>query len=158
VISIRLGRGDGTFTAAAPVQQSGGGIQTLAVADVNRDGILDLVFENGASHYLYIYAGQGDGTFSALPSPTLPAFADLLPGAAYADVNRDGNLDLVSTVSGVPGEGQTTIFTAFGKGNVNSMTATRRLWLTKPILEGRPSGISTEMESWTWWKKLGFST
>jgi FG-GAP-like repeat len=117
VISIRLGRGDGTFTAAAPVQQSGGGIQTLAVADVNRDGILDLMFENGASPYLYIYAGHGDGTFSALPSPTLPPFADLLPGAAYADVNRDGNLDLVSTVSGVPGEGQTTIFTAFGKGN-----------------------------------------
>jgi hypothetical protein len=117
VIAIRLGSGDGTFTAAAPILQSGGGIQKLAVADVNRDGILDLLWENGASPYLYISAGQGDGTFSALPSPTLPAFPDLLPGVAYADVNRDGNLDLVSTVSDLSGAGQATIFTAFGKGN-----------------------------------------
>jgi len=117
VISIELGHGDGTFTAAAPIENNGGGVQELALVDLNRDGILDLVFENGVSPYLFIYVGQGDGTFSALPSPTPPAIAGLLPGAAYADVNRDGNLDLVSTLSGVPSDSQTTIFTAFGKGN-----------------------------------------
>ncbi len=116
-VSIRLGRGDGTFTAAAPVLQSSGGIEQLAVADVNRDGILDLVFENGTPPY-YIFAGKGDGTFSALPSPALPAFPSILPGAAYADVeNRDGNLDLVTTVSGSPGDTTDHRIHSVGKGN-----------------------------------------
>ena len=116
-VSIRLGNGDGTFTAAASIEGTGNTPERVTAADLNRDGILDLVLEIDASPYVFVYLGQGDGTFSAVASPTVPPVSDSLPALSLGDVNRDGNLDLVFTVQDVPGSGQSTISTVLGNGN-----------------------------------------
>jgi hypothetical protein len=116
-VSIRLGRGDGTFTAAASIEGTANTPERVTAADLNRDGILDLVLEIDTSPYVFVYVGQGDGTFSAIASPTVPPVSDSLPALSLGDVNRDGNLDLVFTVQDIPSHGQSTISTTLGNGN-----------------------------------------
>jgi hypothetical protein len=116
-VSIRLGNGDGTFTAAASIEGSGNTPERVTAADLNRDGILDLVLESDAFPYVLIYLGQGDGTFSAIASPTVPPITDSTPALSLGDVNRDGNLDFVFTLQDVPDRGQSTISTVLGNGN-----------------------------------------
>jgi hypothetical protein len=116
-VSIRLGNGDGTFTAAASIEGTGNTPENVTVADLNRDGILDLVLEIDTSPYVFVYLGQGDGTFSAVASPPVPPVGDSTPALSLGDVNRNGNLDLVFTVQDFPGSGQSTISTVFGNGN-----------------------------------------
>jgi FG-GAP-like repeat/FG-GAP repeat len=116
-VSIRLGCGDGTFTSAPSIEGTGDTPERVTVADLNRDGILDLVLEIDTSPYVFVYVGQGDGTFSAVASPTVPPVADSLPALSLGDVNRDGNLDFVFTVQDIPGFGQSTISTTLGNGN-----------------------------------------
>src|ERR1039458_1272168 len=70
---------------------------TVAVGDVNHDGIPDLVSGTKFGG-LAVQLGNGDGTFR--PGPLLPASS--LYSLALADINRDGNLDAVyATSSGV---------------------------------------------------------
>src|SRR5207245_2546874 len=68
-VSILMGRGDGTFAPAVTLAPGG----TLAVADFNGDGKLDLAL--GGSAQLTILAGNGDGTFA---TPTVNGL-DVVP-------------------------------------------------------------------------------
>ena len=66
---------------------------TIRIADVNDDGKNDLVerdFFNGTS----VMLGNGDGTFQLDANPIQPASG---PGLAVADLDGDGNLDVVTT-------------------------------------------------------------
>ena len=85
-IGIFLGNGDGTFRTEVDYPVTNWG--ALAVADVNGDGILDIV-TNGAS----VLLGKGDGTFIAGPSISVPNAQTI----QLVDVNGDGKLDLVTT-------------------------------------------------------------
>ena len=91
LVSIFLGRGDGTFNAAGNFLAGGIGLaRTLAVGDFNQDGKLDLAVGNYGS--VTILIGVGDGTFSSPTDFTTPVgFAKV----AVRDVNGDGELDLV---------------------------------------------------------------
>ena len=83
----------------------------MAVADVNGDGIPDLVVANKTSSSVSVLLGNGDGTFQAQqtfaagPGPT---------SVAVGDVNGDGNPDIAvadysgSTVSVLLGNGNGT--------------------------------------------------
>jgi dienelactone hydrolase len=96
-ISVLLGNGDGTFRAAMNYTAgSGPGPTSVAVADLNADGKLDLAVTEGSVNVLL---GKGDGTF--LESGTYTgAFG--LSSIAVGDFNGDGRLDLVvpSTAGG----------------------------------------------------------
>jgi uncharacterized protein (TIGR03437 family) len=106
VISISLGKGDGTFQAAATYSvPSGCAVASLAAADFNNDHKLDLLAICQFTPQLLVYLGHGDGTFGTPVSTQLPlaVFAGTLfleagsagVGGTVADFNADGKLDLV---------------------------------------------------------------
>jgi hypothetical protein len=84
----------------------------LATADFNNDGILDIVAGDGASIYLYL--GNGDGTFR-LGSNVTNNFFGGGGNFAYGDFNGDGKLDL-AFVSGQLDE-QLQVTVLLGKGD-----------------------------------------
>ncbi len=92
---VLLGNGDGTFETLTPVVA---GFAPWAVADLNGDGIPDLVaisIDNGV--FVRVEVGNGDGTFTDSTVYTPP---DFVPQAvAIGDVNNDGIPDLVVPVS-----------------------------------------------------------
>jgi hypothetical protein len=101
-ISILLGKGDGTFSAAqtfaAPAlpgytSASATPIVNIISADVNGDGKKDLIGSNGL-----VLLGNGDGTFNAVTTAAFPYPSSLTsqgPNLASGDINKDGKLDLV---------------------------------------------------------------
>jgi FG-GAP-like repeat len=62
------------------------------VADVNRDGKLDLLIPEGLSESLSVYLGNGDGTFQ---SPVSYPTTQIPVGPVVGDLNRDGKTDIV---------------------------------------------------------------
>lgn len=96
-ISVLINNGDGTFKPAVTYNAGVGATFSIAAADFNGDGILDLaagVFTNsgGTGNVVSILTGKADGTFSDAVNFSTDANPVAL---AAADLNRDGRLDLV---------------------------------------------------------------
>ncbi len=111
-ISILLGRGNGTFQTPVNRSVTGNAIRSLAAADFNGDGRLDLAVTSqvvGLPTGLYIALGNGDGTFQVPPDYPVGKNPDFV---AIADVNRDGHPDIVVTSNG-----SNTVSVLLGKGN-----------------------------------------
>lgn len=95
---LLLGHGDGTF---APPLEVGSFASTWSVVsgDVDADGLADVFLGItpvvGDPAHVYLLLGQGGGNFAA---PVLVAESDSRTGAALADLNGDGMLDLVNGV------------------------------------------------------------
>jgi Bacterial Ig-like domain (group 3)/FG-GAP-like repeat len=105
---VLLNNGDGTFRPAAMYLSGGAYANSVAVADVNRDGKPDVIVANDQSSpgardgNVGVLLGNGDGTLQAAEtypaSGNIPLESSVL---AIADVNGDGKPDLVVTGSGV---------------------------------------------------------
>jgi hypothetical protein len=105
VISIRFGDGSGQF-GTARTAAAGNGPSAFAVADLNRDGRLDLAvgshFSNAGLHQpgFTLLLGDGAGGFrraagSPMAVPGIPS------SVAVADLNADGRLDVAVANSDV---------------------------------------------------------
>jgi hypothetical protein len=93
--SVLLGHGDGTFTIQQSSFRSSGA--AVAIADVNRDGNLDVVL---LGDQVIVYPGNGNGTFGQriVSNTGQHGFSSGVLG----DFNGDGKLDAAITgLSGV---------------------------------------------------------
>lgn len=99
-LSTALGVGRGTSGSMENVPQSGAGQVVPVLADLNRDGLTDLVVASaGTGEYpgnLQVRLGDGSGAF---PNESVRS---LLPNRPYSDVatvdaDGDGDLDVVAT-------------------------------------------------------------
>ncbi len=111
-VSVLMGNGDGTFKPAVTYNSGGEQSTSVAVADVNGDGKLDLLVTNtcpsGATNCnevggVSVLLGNGDGTFKA---PVTYGSGGTGPmSIAAADINGDGKIDLVVANCGCAYEG-----------------------------------------------------
>ena len=105
IMTVLLGKGDGTFTVGNPVSVGSAPI-SVAVGDFNGDGIADLGIANFAGANVTILLGNGDGTFKAATNS--PVAVEAFPWSiAIGDFNGDGITDLAVAnskyTSGPPG-------------------------------------------------------
>ena len=96
-IQVYLGTGGGKM--AAPVQylvgnDSSASTSTLAEADVNGDGIPDLVYVNDSYNQVTVLLGNGDGTFQ---TPKNTSVGNQPYSLAVGDFNGDGKVDVAVT-------------------------------------------------------------
>jgi hypothetical protein len=101
-VSVGLGDGHGGFGVAlqSAVGTGPGNMSSMAVADLNNDGNLDVVVINQSSAVLSVLLGNGDGSFRP---PVNTAILAEPQAVAAADFNADGHMDLVYTSGGVNG-------------------------------------------------------
>src|SRR5207245_5542094 len=90
----------------------------LAVADLNRDGILDLAVTNSEDGTLTIFLGKGDGTFGPAQNFGIRSqYLRLKLSLAVGDFNGDGIPDLVVVdPQSHPNEGMVNILLGNGDG------------------------------------------
>ncbi len=89
--TIFLGKGDGTFTAAAASFTLDYFPTSIVVGDFNGDGVLDLAFSDLSG--VEIALGNGDGTFNETAASPISVPSELYSVIA-GDFNQDGKVDL----------------------------------------------------------------
>lgn len=88
---------DGNNLPNFPLDMSGGTEGVISVADVNNDGIMDIIFPSTITDddgYGYIHAYSLDGSGAVDGFPLRPYGFTYMNGAVLGDVNGDGMMDI----------------------------------------------------------------
>lgn len=140
---VLLGNGDGTFTVVGspfgPSSQTG----SFVLGDFNNDGIADVAAINAAydapNTSITIFLGNGDGTFTVASSS--PAIGLNPTAIATADINGDGNADLMVSQQTSSGSGEILFFLGNGDGTfTQSSTAISTDYVAASIIPADLNG------------------
>ncbi|MFY9660906.1 MAG: FG-GAP-like repeat-containing protein [Terriglobales bacterium] len=106
-VSVLLGNGDGTFQPEVSYTWGGPPVVSVAIGDLNGDGIPDLAVacntDGSAGSVVSVLIGKGDGTFQT-PVSYSSGSENSIASVVIADVNGDGHPDLI-TANGGPDVG-----------------------------------------------------
>ena len=109
---VLLNDGHGRFPKAHNLGDVADRSYSVTLADMDRDGDLDVVVGNDAPDPKRVYANDGKGNFSLLSTFGRPEWPTRL--ATVADVNRDGLPDIL--VANRPDEGKGPNYVCLNKG------------------------------------------
>jgi hypothetical protein len=118
-VSVFLGDGNGKFAPAEgspfwPKRGEHPHTHSLLVCDVNNDKKLDIITANNADNDIAVMLGDGRGGFTSAAKSVFACGPGPYPLAA-ADVNEDGNLDVL-VPNAKPDLGAMTVLLGDGKG------------------------------------------
>ena len=115
-IELYWGTGDNTFRRGPTLQTSTLPNRGIVAADINQDGLVDIVLAQDPG--VMVYINNGDETFRAPISYTISTRS---VGIRVADINQDNRLDIVSLdstpISGHPGEFSSSLSIHTGNGD-----------------------------------------
>jgi type II secretory pathway component GspD/PulD (secretin) len=143
-ISIFQGNGDGTFKAPTLIKLPAGfRPASLAAADLNSDGHIDLVVADEGNNTFSVLLGNGDGTFQ--PRTDYPTGNDPVY-VAFGDFNGNGALDIAVANNGAPTSANTgnTVSIYYNQiNNENVPTGTFAAGTTRDFAAGNgPTSIA----------------
>jgi hypothetical protein len=130
MLTMRLGRGDGTYRLAASTALAGSDPRTLVVGDFNGDGIPDVIVGDGDGTLTELL-GDGKGN---LALAGVVARVSSVASIAVGDFNRDGTLDLA-----VSDPLANTVTILLGSGN----GAFRPAWTFHLPMQGKVYHLAT---------------
>jgi FG-GAP-like repeat len=121
-LAVLLGHGDGTFEP--PVNYGAGqdrgtpdlNVLGLAIDDLNADAVPDLAAANWVGSQLAVLIGRGDGTFDAASAYACPH----CDAVAIADLDADGDRDVVATGFTPGASGTMSVFLNGGNGAMSA--------------------------------------
>lgn len=132
-VAVALGNGDGSFRVGKTFSAglTGISLRNFEGADVNGDGITDIVNMSSTVNGYSVMIGNGDGTFRVGISYSISAGIDANSEFSLGDLNNDGVVDLVYTTTG------SNVVALYGNGDGTFGGAQ-----TLAIGAGRSTGIS----------------
>lgn len=94
-VNVRLGNGDGTFGALTNINSGALDVRSVATGDFNGDGRMDIIANGAYEGKVYVWLGNGNGSFQAGTS----FVTGLGANQGYmqiGDFNGDGRTDVVT--------------------------------------------------------------
>lgn len=90
---------DGTFSKITDnaIVQAQGTTVAAVWADINNNGLPDVLLVNATEHRTMLYLNEGNGQFSLAPNSGIELHPQYFHGAAFADFDNDGFVDLIAT-------------------------------------------------------------
>jgi hypothetical protein len=126
-VNVLINQGDGTFAPQASYA-SGNGTASVAVGDLNGDGVPDIAATNSVDNTLSVFFNAGDGTFGPPATYANAGSGTAVPGVGFpgtgggviaADFNGDGHNDIaVVQASRQDRNGLVMVFANAGDGRL----------------------------------------
>ena len=145
VVYVNNGKASFTSLSATGMPKDQDNTNAIAYGDVDGDGNLDLVLgiDTNVAKQDRLYLGDGNGGFTDVTKFAMPKVFGRTTAVVLEDVDRDGDLDLVTALAGPYAGRPNTLFLGNGKGSFTDVTSARMPGLsnnTTSLLAGDVDG------------------